>query len=293
MVGCQARGDGEPGRGLVVPFRGRESNLVTASGLRCSRSVLLSTGVGPLNLARCLVGGRLLVGRGLLRLLQSGGVFHLRTLPERLLLSQQSTVPLPRVLLGAVEPRLVLPRRGELILGGAQVAARVLVGGIGQPNTGGVPPRGHLRVAAVELEEVLGRLEGVSGIGDASALLLQRAEGLGDIGDHRLVERREGLGQRSGERTLVGSLRELRLAQLDEQVDEGGIPLLAEAEQRLVDRPAVGLLAGVHVAVAGQRIAQSRVSQHGAVLIHQPQVADPTRRGEPPLLDDASTGGRL
>ena len=71
------------------------------------------------------------------------------------------------------------------------------------------------------------------------ALLVQAAERLGDVGDHGLVQRRQRLGERRGQRLLAGPLGQLRLAQLDQEVDQRLVALLAQPEQRLVHRPAV------------------------------------------------------
>ena len=98
--------------------------------------------------------------------------------------------------------------------------------------------------------------------GERVAVLLQPAEGLGDVGDQGLVERRQGSGERGGERALVRALGELGRTDLDEQIDQGAVALLAEGEQRLVDRPPVGARGSMHGAVRADRVLQA-ISSHG------------------------------
>ena len=183
------------------------------------------------------------------RLVQAVGVAHLRALPQRLLLALQAALPLrgrpPGAGRAARPRRVAAPSCSSASRSSRPACSKVE---LASRTARGVPPGGDLGVDAIVPEEVLRRPEGVVGLGDPGALLLQGAERLGDVGDHGLVQRGERLGQRRRERLLVGPLGQLRLAQLDQQVDQGGVPLLAEPEQRLVDRPPVGLLGGVDLA---------------------------------------------
>src|SRR5579863_2295183 len=88
-------------------------------------------------------------------------------------------------------------------------------------------------------EEVAGRPLRLGEGTQRVALLIETAERLGDGGHQAGAERWQRLGERPGQQLLVWLLRQLRLTQLDQQVDQRFIALRAEAEQVLVYRPAV------------------------------------------------------
>ena len=148
------------------------------------------------------------------------------------------------------------------------------------------------RVSPVVAEEALPRDACASAIAaSAVAVLLQAAERLGDVGDHGLVQRRQRLGERVGQRLLAGPLRQLRLAQLDQQVDQRLVTLLAEAEERLVDRPAVVPSPVVDRARAAQRLDEPVAGERGAGGVDQGQVVtDPLAGDEEPVPGDAAPG---
>ncbi len=87
--------------------------------------------------------------------------------------------------------------------------------------------------------EVGRRLLGLGEGAQRVALLVETAERLGNGRHEAGAERGQRLGERPGQQLLVGFLRQLRLAQLDQQVDQGLVAVRAEAEQVLVHRPAV------------------------------------------------------
>ena len=123
---------------------------------------------------------------------------------------------------------------------------------------------GDPRVVAVGVEVSVGGIARLDHRGKRVAVLLQPAEGLRDIGDQRLVERRQRPGERIGERALVRALGELRRANLDQQVEQRAVALLAEAEQRLVDRAPVGAGGAVHHAAGAKGLLQPLAGQRDA-----------------------------
>ena len=126
------------------------------------------------------------------------------------------------------------------------------------------------------------------------AVLLQAAERLGDVGDDRLVDRRQRLGERIRERVLARPLGQLRRAELDQQVHQCAVALLAEAEQRLVDRAAVVAGAVVHRAAARDRVLQPVAGQRDARGVDQREaLADALAGDEEPVLGDAAAGHGL
>ena len=120
-----------------------------------------------------------------------------------------------------------------------EVPAELFVTALRQPRPGGLALGRHLRVPAVVAEEVGRRLLRLGEGAQRVALLVETAERLGDGRHEARTERGQCLGERPGQQLLVRLLRQLRLAQLDQQVDQGLVAVRAEAEQVLVHRPAV------------------------------------------------------
>src|SRR5699024_12597508 len=93
------------------------------------------------------------------------------------------------------------------------------------------------------------------------AVFVELGMGIGAIRQQRALERRQGLRQRIRQIVFVRLFRQLRLAQLDEGVDQGAVALRAQPEQALVDRTPVvarsreyGVAAdGLDQAFAGER----------------------------------------
>jgi hypothetical protein len=149
----------------------------------------------------------------------------------------------------------------------------------------------HGGVAAVVAEEALRGSVRLDHRGELVAILLEAAERLGDIGDHGLVERRKGLGEGVRERLLAGALGQLGLAQLHQQVDQGPVALLAEAEQVLVDGPPVIAGLVVHDAAAGDRLDEPLPRERGAGGVDQGEIRpDPLVGDEEPVPGHAAPG---
>ena len=90
--------------------------------------------------------------------------------------------------------------------------------------------------------------------------------------------------KRVGQRLLARLLRQLRLTQPDQQLDQRAVPLLTEPEQTLVDRAAVVAGAVVHGAEVAECVDQAVSGQRRAGRVHQGEVhADPAGRDEEPV----------
>ena len=157
-------------------------------------------------------------------------------------------------------PRRLLP----LGLRRAEPAHRRLVGRVRAAHGVRPPPGRHARVPPIALEELLdgaaGGLERLEG----GAIGLEAPEGLGDVGDDRGGHRGQRFTERGGQPPLVELARELRLAQLDEEVDERAVAVLAELEERLVDGAPVGGGGREHLAALAEGLGQPLARQRGA-----------------------------
>ncbi len=212
------------------------------------------------------------------RLLQFSGAAHLGALAQGRVLGPQAC---PGLFQGGdpfLGRRPLLLGAGLLGLRFGEVPLKVLVAGVLAAGEAGAPAGGDPGVAPVVVQEGGGGPLGGGGGRQFLLLLVQGAEGLGHVGDDRLVHGRQGLGEGPGQRCLVGALGQLRLAQLDEQVDQGAVALLAESEECLVDGPAVGPGLVVHHAVSGDGLGEPVPGQGRAGGVEQAEG----RRG---LLD--------
>ncbi len=232
-------------------------------------------------------------------LLQLAGAAHLGPGAQGLVLGPQAGTPPVQLL----QPGFGLGQCGagglELLVGGVQFGAQRLVAGVLRAGRAGLAPGGHPGVAAVVLEEA--RRGALGGRHDRQLLLLlvQRAERLGDIGDDRLVHRRQRLGQRLGERLLAGALGQLRLAQLHQQVHQRRVALFAETEQRLVHRPAVRPGRVVHQPAPVQGLGQPVAGDRRPGGVEQPESAvgrvgaDLAGIDDPAVMDDSAVGDEV
>ncbi len=198
----------------------------------------------------------------------------------------------PLYLLLCLTPRAL--RLLELLLGGAQLALDRLVVRVRRAHPLGPAARGDLRVAAV-LDE-----EGERGVARSAEALevasvgLQAAERVGDVREDRLGRRRQRLGERVGERLLVQGAGELRLPQLDEQLDERVVPLLAQLEEPRVHLPAIRGRGGEDLALGADRLGEPVARQGLPGRRLQEQVAPDALAGdEEPLADQPAPLGRL
>ncbi len=167
---------------------------------------------------------------GLGGVLQLSGVAHLGRLAQRCLLGPQTFTGLGQgadLLFGR---RSLLLGAGPALLVLGQISLYALVAGVLGAREPGAAPGGDPGVPPVVLQEGGGGPLGGGRGGQLFLLLVQGAERLGHVGDDGLVHGRQRLGEGAGESGFVGPLGELGLAQLDEQVDQGGVALLSEAE---------------------------------------------------------------
>jgi len=126
------------------------------------------------------------------------------------------------------------------------------------------------------------------------ALLLQVVEGRGDVAEHRLIDRGERLRERRGQAVRVRPLRELRLAELDQEVDERVVPRRAEVEQVLIHSSPVRRRVDEHLTVSADRLGQAVSGERRPARADQPEVlAHPLRGDEEPVRGDAATGDRF
>jgi hypothetical protein len=205
-----------------------------------------------------------------------------------------------RRLLGA---QRVKARRGG---GHLRFRARVRRIGLGQLAADAVERRlratrrrgpattGDLSVAPVR-REIRGR--GVACLDhprERVAVVLEAAECLRDIRDKCLVEWRECLRERVGERSLVRALGQLRRADLDQQVDERAVAQLSEPEERLVDRAAVRTRGPMHRSIGAERLLQTVARERDAGTVDERQLfADALACEEEPVRGDPAAGDRL
>ena len=246
--------------------------------------------------ARRGIGGATGEVRGLLQLPRAA---HLRPGAQRLIPGPQGGP----VLLQLRQPP---PRRGqradrglEVLLGGVEFGAQGLVAGVPLARGACPAPGRGLRIPAVVAQERAGGVLGGDHHRELVLLLVQRTERLRHVGDHRLVHRRQSVGQRPRQRLLTGPFGQLGLPQLHQQVDQGGVPLFAEAEQGLVHRTAVRAGGVVHHAAAVERVGQPVAADRGAGGVQQAQAAvigvgaDAAVGDEEPVPGDPPAGHRL
>ncbi len=234
-------------RGLVLPGAARVGTR--GRGLAQRLDELVTSGAGPVRGRSRLVGvppdlagvpipvrlldtRRILLAAGVLaELLEPLGVAHrgigLQRVPARFqpgpLLFQFREVAL-RFL------QLLLSGR-EGLLGGGEVPAQLFVAALRQPRPGGLALGRDFRVPAVVAQEGGRRLLSLGQGAQRVTFLIQTAERVGHGRHEAGAERGQRLGERPGQQLLVGLLRQLRLAQLDQQVDQGLVAVRPEAEQ--------------------------------------------------------------
>ena len=117
-----------------------------------------------------------------------------------------------------------------MLLGLGELPAHAVKHGLCLPHGSRPAAGGHPRVRAVGRQVPLGGVACLDHCGELFAVLLERAERLGDVGHHRLVERRQRTRERVGEAALVRALGQLRSADLDQQVEQRAIAHLPEPE---------------------------------------------------------------
>jgi hypothetical protein len=121
---------------------------------------------------------------------------------------------------------------------------------------------------------------------------IEIAERLGDVAQHGGVEGWQRLGQRMGEHVRIGPLRQLGLAQLQQQGDERPVALLAEPEEAFVEGTSPGTRPVEDPTAAVEGVGEPLMAQR-AVVHHELEVAaDPPLQQEEPAAHAAS-GDRL
>ena len=206
-------------------------------------------------------------------LLQAIGVLHQRVGLQRLqagaAVLQGALCRIERIFANALVGLRRL-QRGACVVEGA---AGPVEAALRAAQAAGLTPRlsgGIDAVAPVELAHRLGqRLV----FFQLAAEFLQLVQRIGHVGEQVAGQRRQRLGQRGRQAALIGLLRQLRLAQLDQRVHQRGVARGAQAKQPLVHRAPVADGGVEHLPATRQALAQPLLGQHHALLAGEPQVA--------------------
>ncbi len=158
---------------------------------------------------------------------------------------------------------------------------------MGPPHVVGSPPRRHPGVAPVPLEEVLDALARRAKRVEGRTIGLEAPERLGHVGDDGGRDRRQGLAEGGRQPSLVELTGELRLAQLDEEIDERAVAVLTELEERPVDGPPVRRGRREDLAAIADRLGQalSRQGRAGRALKEE-RLADSPAGDEQPFAHE-------
>ena len=186
------------------------------------------------------------------------------------------------------------PRR-LLLLGSrrAEPAHRGLVGRMRAAHGVRSAPARDPGVPPIALEELLdGAARGLERL-EGGPIGLEAPEGLGDVGDDRGGDRGQRLTERGRQPPLVELARELRLAQLDEEVHERAVAVLTQLEQRLIDGAPVGRGGGEDLAAIPDRLGQAFPRQRRAGrALEKERLADALAGDEePPAHEPAPLDG--
>lgn len=167
--------------------------------------------------------------------------------------------------------------------------ARSVELGLGLPHRARLPPALQARVIAIALIEAGHGLPQFLEPLELVSVFLELAHGICDIGEQVGRQRWQGFAQRIRQQALIGLLGELRLAQLDQRVDQGVVALLAEVEQALVHGPAVAARIVEYLAGILEALAQPLFGEHDTLLADKPQVLAHAERLAT-VLDDEVPG---
>ena len=119
--------------------------------------------------------------------------------------------------------------------------------------------------------------------------IFELAHGFSHILQCGAIERGQGIGQGIGEALFVGLLGKLRLAELDQRVDQRRVTLRAEAEQPFVDRTAIVPCRAEHLSPRADRLGKPLARKDGTFGRGEPQVdADALICDEEPRLHAAA-----
>ena len=157
-------------------------------------------------------------------------------------------------------------RRRGVIEGAAGVVETRLCSAQGARLTPRIDARIDL-VAPVELADRLAQRRQFRQLG---AVFLELVHRVGHVAQQIVRQRRQRFGQRARQTVFIGTLRQLRLAQLDQRIHQRRIAHFAKMKQTLVDGAPVSAGRVIQLAMALQRGAQTVLAQDGALRIDQP-----------------------
>ncbi len=182
---------------------------------------------------------------------------------------------------------------GQGLGGLAQLRADPFPGALSLAHVLRPAPCRHGTVSTVMLKEVAHRGAGLIEPVQGLALFLKIAEGVRHVVEHGLIQRRQRLGQGRGQGLLVRAFGQLRLAQLDQQIEQGLVAMGTESKEQRIDPGAVLGGADVQFAPIAQRVEEPVSGQGTAVAVHQHQIAAHALGGdEEPALRCTTPGDR-
>ena len=181
----------------------------------------------------------------------------------------------------------------EFRLRGVHVAAGVVEIGLRLPQCSCTAPGGDLRVPPIASPERSDCLAHGLDLLQVPPDVIELAHGFGDILERRAIERTQRVGQRFREAPLVRILGQLRLAQLNQGVDQRIIPLGPQSKQPLIHGASIGLGVGEHLAMGADGFDQAVSRQRGLLRRGQPKTrADALFGDEEPRFGTGSAGNR-
>jgi hypothetical protein len=223
-------------------------------------------------LPHCLPGFVLPITRVGLGLLEAVRILVGRVAAQRLEPLSRGGERLPRRVVGGdggVLRRACLVERG---LRAVARLARTVERRLRLTQLARLSSRDHAGVHPVAALELRHRLQQPAGLVELPAIFLELVERLRHVAEQLVGQRRQGLGKRIGQRGLVGLLRQLRLSQLDQGVDEGVVATRAELEQPLVHCAPVTLRRGIQLAATGEGLTQALPGQYVPLVRREPDV---------------------
>ncbi len=157
------------------------------------------------------------------------------------------------------------------------------------------PPHGHREILAVALAESFHRIAHFPVILRLLAIRIERLEGFCDLRDEVFGDGRKSLAERVRKHVFLHVAHELRLAELDEKVDQRAVALASQLEQRVIHR--IPVFGGFFVNIAPPQCLEMRAelgfSERNAVLDEVEIFANSIRGNKEPTVRRAAAFPRF
>ena len=174
-----------------------------------------------------------------------------------------------------------------------QVAAGIVEIGLRLAQGARAAPRGDLRVAPIAGAKRSNRLAHGLDLRYVAAQIGEFAHGLRHILEGRSIERTQRMRQCVREKSFIGFQRQLRLAQLNQRIDQCVVAFGAEMKQPLVHGATIGLGGREYLASGANGLDQALARQGGLLGRREPQIlADALVGHEEPRLRGGTAGDR-